>query len=109
MYIDLQCSAAAHQCQWCGTVSAFILNVVLKLHIGVIGKPHKALVVRRRIADAGDDVPRLERVASVRRYGPLHHHAPHATVDSRKAARSKCLQVVKQGRLAVVIAVSDIA
>ena len=45
----------------------FLLHGVLKPHIDIIGQLHKALIVRRLVTDAGDDVPLLERIACVQR------------------------------------------
>ena len=70
-----------------------------------------ALVVHRRVADVGDDIPFLERVVGVRAKRLVHHNTPDAAVQLEKGAQCRVLQrlhLVVYRRLAVVAAIGHV-
>ena len=76
--------SGAHHGQWNFLVLRDFLNQILEVDAQIGAQLDHALVVHRRVADFGDDVPFLQRVSRVGAVGLVHHHAFNGFVELEK-------------------------
>ena len=103
--------AGTHHGQRQMIVAGDLLDHIAEIDAQIGADIHHALVIHRRITDARDDVPFLERIAGRIVIGLVYDNAGDRPVELQEVAQRRilqCLQIIEQTRLAVIVTVGDI-
>jgi hypothetical protein len=71
-----------------------------EIHPQVLVELDHALIVDGRVADAGHDIPLLQRIRRIGAVGTVHHHALHRLIELQIVAQRRILERLQSSYIA---------